>query len=358
MAHTLSFSKRINEKSLTTKRLAYDKLSIRDDIEKDIIHPIQETLDEKSWRFLVYSDFYQRIKSLISPASLYIGPRIYSSQWEVISSEKIILQYNDDYENIKKSLDRLGVIYSPVSLYTPLVINSIYSLDQKLVEDHRVGLRSDVVYYDIQDGKVIPDHRIIKNVVDAKEYIVRFFLNSNKETLSASLYNAYDIFWCVALLVNPHDKRYRKARGRDIILPITNRSVPVLPYEGVSIEWLWTRLLVPAHNREDFKIALELWLPLDVYAFNKFGNFTEYAKDFSDKSIIEFSDNVIRFLEDISNLEITTTAKITEYRDKYTNNKIYPILEKNMYIGLWYQTTDDTNFIQSESTFIGNTQKF
>lgn len=354
MAHTPSFSKRIHEPSLLMKRLEYDRLLKWNDERKDIIHPLQGVLDEVSAKHLIYSDFYQRIKTVITPLSLYIGPRFRSLNVWYVNSEVIVNQYDNDYNNIKNRLDNLGVVYTDVSLYDPLVLQSIESLDKKLVEDHRVGLRSDVVYYDIQDGRVIPDHRIMSCTTTIQEYVVRFFLNANKETVSAIIKNPYDIFGCVALLVNPHDKRYKKARGRDIILPITNRSVPVISYEGVSVEWLGTRILVPTHNREDFKIALELWLPLDVYAFDKFGKFTSYAKDFVGKPIGEFSDNVIKFLDDISNLETVTTKQTVEYRDKYTQNKLYPILEKNMYIGLWYQSFQDTNFIQSDSTFVGD----
>ena len=60
MAHTPSFSKRINEKLLLWKRITYDSFSIADSNEKTIVHPLQETLDEHASRYLVYSDFYER----------------------------------------------------------------------------------------------------------------------------------------------------------------------------------------------------------------------------------------------------------------------------------------------------------
>ena len=66
----------------------------------------------------------------------------------------------------------------------------------------------------------------------------------------------------------------------------------------------------------------------------------------------DFSENVIKFLDDISNLEGITTIKSIEYKDKYTHNTLYPLLEKNIYIGLWYQSVDDTNFISSSSHYI------
>jgi hypothetical protein len=59
-------------------------------------------------------------------------------------------------------------------------------------------------------------------------------------------------------------------------------------------------------------------LPLDTYAFDKYGNFTKEAKDFSYKSLQEFSDNVIKYIDDISNLEATKISAVQEYKDKST----------------------------------------
>lgn len=355
MTHTPSFSKRINNSLLIAKRIHHD-LGNRWHNRTTIVSPIQGMIEETSAQHMIYSDFYQRTKKYVTPLSLYVSPRVHSLTAHYMNNESFVRQYSEDYLDTKKQLEFLGVTAELYHLYHPTVLSAVKKLDNKLIQDHRAGIRSDVVYYNIQDGRVVPDHRIIQQTADLPEYVVRFFLNSNKETLSGIIHNPYDIFGCVALLVNPHDKRYKKARGRDIILPITNRSVPVIPYEWISVEWFGTRILVPAHNREDFKIALELWLPLDVYAFDKFGKFTTYAKDFSGKLLTEFNENVIKFLDDISNLESINIKKIIEYRDKYTWKKLYPLLEKNIYIWLWYQSLDDGNFIQKDEHYNGNIQ--
>ncbi len=358
MTHTPSFSKRIHGPSLQMKRLNDDHLYSVSDNTHTLVLPLSWTLDETATKHMVYSDFYQRIKKKFSPLPVYIWPRIHSLQLQHTFVDSLIQQYNDDYQSITNLLDNYGILHTPYHLYHPKVIESLSTLDKKMVEDHRVGVRSDVVYYDITSGRVVPDHRIMTSSVESKEYKVRFFLNWNKETLSGMIKNAYDIFWCVAILVNPHDKRYKKARGKDIILPITNRSVPVVTYEWISVEGLGTRILVPAHNRDDFNIALELGLPLDVYAFDKFGMFTSYAKEFAHKPLVDFSENVIKFLDDISNLEATHSIKSVEYKDKYTHIRLYPLLEKNIYIGLWYQSGEDTNFISSMSQYVGDTSFF
>jgi hypothetical protein len=61
---------------------------------------------------------------------------------------------------------------------------------------------------------------------------------------------------------------------------------------------------------------VELGLPIDIYAFDKYGNFSQEAKDFAHKPLKDFSDNVVKYIDDISNLEAKRIVFLEEYRDK------------------------------------------
>lgn len=177
---------------------------------------------------MLIHDFYERIKSSFDPLAVYIGPRAQSLQGQHAGVESLLEQYSNDYAKVKSILQDLAILFVPFHLYHPLTQLAIDSLDQKMIEDRRAGLRSDVVYYDIKNARVVPDHRVLARLVQQEQYKVRFFLNSNRETISALINHPYELFGCVSILVHPQDKRYRKIRGRDIILPLTNRSVPVI----------------------------------------------------------------------------------------------------------------------------------
>jgi tRNA synthetases class I (I, L, M and V) len=344
MVHTPILPKKINWSDAINLRMWYDINNKYNQIQSVFVNQIIHwSLTEDSVKPLVYSDFFSRFynKNVILP--LFVAPYSFSSQHNKINV--FLSSYEESYEKIKSTLSSLSVNVDIYNSFSNRVIDSLYSCDTVLHKDHRIGLRSDVVYYNIVEGKVVPDHRIeIKNATKSL-YTIRFFLNSTKDTVLWDLYHPFYLFGCVALLINPHDKRYKKIRWKEIILPITNKQVPIIPYEWVSIEWHGTRVLVPAHNREDFQIAIELWLPLDVYAFDKNGIFTTEAKDFANKSLQDFSENVIKYIDDISNLDQIQSIIVDEYRDKNDWTLLFPILEKNIYIGLWYRDFDDTSFI-------------
>lgn len=363
MVHTPIIPKKINRTELQQLRLSFDykKFSESWPYERIFLQPIiHGDISEDVAKILVHSDFCSRFFSSYIYKPLFFTPfyEDTSHNWGEIQFRSYLHQeYESQYNHIKYSIEKLGIDSRLYSLYQEETIKSLYNCDRDLAHDHRIGVRSDVVYYDISSAKVVPDHRIVTQKRSWDIYTIRFFLNSNKDTLLWDIEYPFYLFGCVAILVNPHDKRYKKIRDKEIILPITNKQVPIISYEGVSVEWHGTHILIPAHNREDFKLALQLWLPTDVYAFDKNGYFTNEAKDFAHKPLQEFSDNIIKYIDDISNLENKKTISIEYKVDSATGNALFPILEKNIYIWLGWYSVEDTTFCDSFQIY-GDTQFF
>ena len=345
MVHTPILPKKIDWSAMISDRITFDTIknnadSMHDYFLNNVIHG---AVSENTARSIVFSDFHKRFYNKKGTTPLFFVPNVIDISPNH-SQQVYIKHYEEQYASTKKLLDSLSINNS---LYTTFnnTIWPLYHSDEILHNNHRVGLRSDVVYYNIAYGKIVPDHRIVINEINWPLYTIRFFLNSTKETILWDIVHPFYLFGCVALLVNPNDKRYKKLRGKEIILPITNKQVPIIPYEWVSIEWHGTRILVPTHNREDFQIALELWLSIDTYAFDKYGIFTDEAKIFAGKLLTSFADNVVKYIDDISNLDHTQQHAIYEYRDKNDWSLLFPILEKNIYIWLWNHDIDDWNFV-------------
>ncbi|CAG8752693.1 18356_t:CDS:2, partial [Gigaspora margarita] len=71
------------------------------------------------------------------------------------------------------------------------------------------------------------------------------------------------IFADVALLVNPHDKRYQKYLGQQIQHPITKKIIPILAEEKVEITF-GTGVLkcTPGHDFTDYELGQKHQLPV------------------------------------------------------------------------------------------------
>lgn len=315
-------------------------------------------LTENIAKTIIYSDYYARFSNVNNKiVPVFSMKNITTSSWMKNFHYQQYLDYNEKNQQlINQELSSLGV-YAHISDIYSSPLNELYNADDVLTNNHRVGLRSDIAYYDISSWTIVPEYHIVKNKINQTIYTIRFFLNTTKDTVLSDIIHPYYLFWCVAILVHPNDKRYKKLRWRDIILPITNKQVPIIPYEWVSIDWHWTKLLIPAHDAKDFEIALELNLPTNIYAFDKYGNFSQEAKHFAGKSLLQFSDNVLKYIDDISNLESTRVISFDEYRDKNNNNILFPLLQKNIYMNVGHKDLDDVQFVKDHHSH-GNTIDF
>ncbi len=66
-----------------------------------------------------------------------------------------------------------------------------------------------------------------------------------------------------AVAVNPQDKRYKNLVGKQVILPIIDRKIPIIADEAVDISFGTGALkITPAHDPTDFEIAERHNLPL------------------------------------------------------------------------------------------------
>ena len=64
------------------------------------------------------------------------------------------------------------------------------------------------------------------------------------------------IFGDVAVCVNPNDEKYAHLKGKNVIVPIVNRVIPIIEDEYVDIEFGTGALkITPAHDINDYEIG-------------------------------------------------------------------------------------------------------
>jgi valyl-tRNA synthetase len=104
--------------------------------------------------------------------------------------------------------------------------------------------------------------------LDGKEYIV--VATTRPETMLGDC----------AVAVHPEDKRYQDLIGKKVLLPITNREIPVIADDYVDPEFgTGCVKITPAHDFNDYEVGKRNNLPLiNVMDFN--ANILEYAEVF------------------------------------------------------------------------------
>ncbi|HEY3922548.1 MAG TPA: valine--tRNA ligase [Gaiellaceae bacterium] len=105
----------------------------------------------------------------------------------------------------------------------------------------------------------------------------------------------------VAVAVNPNDARYKDAIGKEVVVPVVGRRVPVIADERVEIDFGSGALkITPGHDPTDFEIGRDHGLPtLTVIGLD--GNMT--ADGFEGLTQKEADDRVVAWLKEHDQLE-------------------------------------------------------
>ncbi len=103
----------------------------------------------------------------------------------------------------------------------------------------------------------------------------------------------------VAIAVNPNDERYKDLIGKEVVLPIVHKNIPIIADEYVDMSFGTGCLkITPAHDPNDFEIGQKHNLDF-VSIIDECGNMTADAgKEFAGLSREEARDKVLEMLKD------------------------------------------------------------
>ncbi len=94
-------------------------------------------------------------------------------------------------------------------------------------------------------------------------YIKYPFKNNPKQHLTIATTRPETMLGDTAVAVNPKDKRYKQFIGQELLLPLTNRTIPIIADEHVTLDMGTGALKVtPAHDPDDYEIGQRHNLPI------------------------------------------------------------------------------------------------
>jgi len=107
----------------------------------------------------------------------------------------------------------------------------------------------------------------------------------------------------VAVAVHPDDERYRKAVGKDVLVPCVERAVPIIADDRVEPEFGTGALKVtPGHDPTDFEIGRDHGLET-ITVIGLDGRMNEHAGDLAGKSQHEADEAILAWLKEHDQLE-------------------------------------------------------
>jgi len=169
-----------------------------------------------------------------------------------------------------------------------------------------------MVNWDPKALTALSDEEVIYKEVQSKLYYLRYKVEGTEnEYVTIATTRPETILGDTAVCYHPEDDRYRHLAGKRVLVPLLNRSIPMISDEYVDREFGTGCLkITPAHDVNDYLIGQKFNLP-SIDIFNDNGTLSEKAELYIGEDRFEVRKKIIPALDAAGNL-----VKIEDYMNK------------------------------------------
>jgi len=147
-------------------------------------------------------------------------------------------------------------------------------------------------------GTTIADAELIYEERKTILVYLRFRLNNENEDLIVATTRPELIFACQCVIVNPDDTRYQRLHNKEVILPLFDRVVKILPHHSTKSDFGSGAVMVCSYgDLNDVQVFRELGLR-EIIAIDQHGRISESGGNYSTLTIDNARKKII---EDLKN---------------------------------------------------------
>ncbi len=249
---------------------------------------------------------------------------------------KYAWQWKDEYaENIHKQWAKLGLSLDYTKERFTLDEGLSNAVNKVFIDLYNKGLiyRGErIINWDPVAQTALSNEEVIYKEDKGAFYYIKYYLEDKSDFLTVATTRPETLFGDTAVIVASDDDRYKKFVGKNVILPIVNKLIPVLTDIHADKE-VGTGVvkITPAHDPNDFEVGNRHNLER-IIVINKDGTMNSNALKYEGMTIKECREALVKDLKDLSLLVKVEEIKHTVGHSERTDAIVEPYLSKQWFV--------------------------
>ncbi len=193
-----------------------------------------------------------------------------------------------------------------------------------------------MVNWDPEAKTTLSDEEVIFVEKQGKLFYLDYQIEGSDETITIATTRPETILGDTAVCINPNDERFTHLKGKRVIVPIVNRSIPIIEDEYVDMEFGTGCLkITPAHDQNDKLIGDKHKLEV-IDIFNDDASLNAHGLHYEGKDRFVVRKEIVTELTELGHIN-----KIEDYTNKVgTSERTKAVIEPKISVQ-WFLKMED-----------------
>ncbi len=174
---------------------------------------------------------------------------------------KYAWEWKDEYaENIHRQWAKLGLALDYTKERFTLdegLSKAVRKVFKTLYDKGLIYRGERIINWDPVQLTALSNEEVIYKEEEGAFYHLKYYIENTEDYLDVATTRPETLFGDTAVAVNPKDKRYNKLIGKNVIIPIVGRKIPIIGDEHADMEkGTGVVKITPAHDPNDFEVGV------------------------------------------------------------------------------------------------------